>query len=112
MRIVKLTRTLILLIIYKYKPHGYELMKIIRELTGGLLQPGPGTIYPILFLLKSQGLIREIQSNDRRKRYEITEKGIKQLEEFLPKMRKIMENILDLIDYVQEDIEKTKQTQK
>jgi len=109
LRIVKLTRALILLIIYKYRPHGYELMKMIKEISGGLLQPGPGTIYPILFLLKSQGLIQEIRSEDRRKRYEITEEGVKHLEEFLPQMRKMMKNILDLIDYVQKDMEEKKQ---
>lgn len=37
--------------------HGYELIKAIEELTGGVYAPSPGTVYPTLSLLEDEGAI-------------------------------------------------------
>lgn len=79
------------------------LMKIIDELTYGVFKPGLGRIYPLPFLLRQKGLIKEIETNDRKKRYELTEKGIEALKEELPVLRKIL---TDLLKTINEELEK------
>ncbi|OYT39207.1 MAG: PadR family transcriptional regulator [Desulfurococcales archaeon ex4484_58] len=89
----------ILLLIDYYKPHGYELMKRIRIISRNLIKIGPGTIYPLLLILKSQKLIREIrEDNGRKKKYDLTEEGREILRENLPKLRDMLNEILAIID--------------
>lgn len=102
---LKIFVLIILLLIHRYKPHGYMLMKYIQELTHGMVKTGPGKIYPLLFLLKHQGLIRETESDGRRKRYELTEKGIEILRNNLPKLYEILANLLDIVN---EELERLK----
>lgn len=61
--------------------HGYQMMKALREQSGGLYSPGPGSIYPTLQTLEDRGWA---ESNDRdgRKVYRITELGLASLEEW------------------------------
>ena len=37
--------------------HGYVLLRRIREISGGRLEMGPGTLYGVLTRLKKEGLI-------------------------------------------------------
>lgn len=61
---------------------GSELMDLIEERSGGLWRPSPGSIYPLLEWLKDKGYIREAQTGDiNLRRYSLTEKGKKFLEE-------------------------------
>jgi len=102
--LTRISRAVILFIIYKYRPHGYELMKLIARISNGLLTPGPGTIYPLLFLLKKRGLIREVsEEGDRRKRYEVTEQGKEFLREILPSLKGALLNFLDVIEYFEKN---------
>jgi len=102
--LTRISRAVILFIIYKYRPHGYELMKIIARISNGLLTPGPGTIYPLLFLLKKRGLIREVsEEGERRKRYEVTEQGKEFLREVLPSLKGALLNFLDVIEYFEKN---------
>ncbi len=104
MNLTRISRAVILFIIYKYRPHGYELMKLISRISNGLLTPGPGTIYPLLFLLKKRGLIREVSDEgDRRKRYEVTEQGKEFLKEILPSLKGALLNFLDVIEYFEKN---------
>ncbi|MHB1907532.1 MAG: PadR family transcriptional regulator [Nitrososphaerales archaeon] len=63
--------------------HGYEIAQDIEEKTDGAWRPAPGSIYPMLKKLTSQGLIRATQTKTRRgsdtsqRTYEITPKGAK-----------------------------------
>jgi DNA-binding PadR family transcriptional regulator len=88
-------RLLLLLLIDEYKPHGYELMKKLNDFSGGLYKVGPGTIYPALFFLKTRGLIREIRE-ERRKRYELTEKGRMELMRNIRALDRLCSEILAL----------------
>ncbi len=92
----------VLLLIDYYQPHGYELMKIIKNMSHELLRVGSGTIYPLLFLLKTQGLVREVEA-DRRKKYMLTEKGVMVLRENLPRLHGF---INDLEEIVEEELKK------
>ena len=55
--------------------HGYGMMQRIRELSGGRMTMGPGTLYGILTRMNREGLIVFAGEQGRRKNYEITEAG-------------------------------------
>jgi DNA-binding PadR family transcriptional regulator len=69
----------ILLALAEGPRHGYALMQDVEEQTGGLIQPGTGSLYAGLQRLEADGLIREDEGEpgaDRRRRYyAITERG-------------------------------------
>lgn len=61
---------------------GSEIMDLIEEGSRGLWRPSPGSIYPLLEWLKEKGYIREVGSEGASaRRYTLTEKGKKLLEE-------------------------------
>ncbi len=55
--------------------HGYGMMQRIRELSGGRLNMGPGTLYGVLTRMKKDGLIELCAEDVRRKTYAITDSG-------------------------------------
>lgn len=55
--------------------HGYGMMQHIRELSGGRLVMGPGTLYGVLNRMSKEGLIILTGEEGRRKNYAITEAG-------------------------------------
>jgi len=55
--------------------HGYGMMQRIRELSGGRLVMGPGTLYGVLSRMNREGLIVLTGEEGRRKNYAITEAG-------------------------------------
>jgi DNA-binding PadR family transcriptional regulator len=67
----------VLLQLISEKPrHGYELIKAIEEMFGGMYSPSPGIVYPNLNLLEELGYVRsEAAAEGTRKLYTITEEG-------------------------------------
>lgn len=59
--------------------HGYGMMQRIKELSGGRIEMGPGTLYGVLSRMNKEGLIRLTSEEGRRKNYAITETGIQAL---------------------------------
>ena len=55
--------------------HGYGMMQRIRELSGGRLVMGPGTLYGVLSRMNREGLIVLTGEDGRRNNYAITEAG-------------------------------------
>ena len=55
--------------------HGYGMMQRIREISGGRMQMGPGTLYGVLNRMKKEGWIVLESQEDRRKTYSITDAG-------------------------------------
>lgn len=55
--------------------HGYGMMQRIRELSGGRMEMGPGTLYGVLSRMKKEGLIVLTGEEERRKNYAITDAG-------------------------------------
>ncbi len=55
--------------------HGYGMMGRIRELSGGRLVMGPGTLYGVLRRMLKDGWIVFTGEDGRRKNYKITEAG-------------------------------------
>jgi DNA-binding PadR family transcriptional regulator len=54
--------------------HGYELITLLEERSGGRWKPSPGAIYPALGKLEHRGLVTSTKDDDKR-RYELTEEG-------------------------------------
>ncbi|HVR90966.1 MAG TPA: PadR family transcriptional regulator [Novosphingobium sp.] len=61
--------------------HGYQLIKVIEELTGGNYAPSPGVVYPTLSLLLDEGMIEERADETPRKAFAITAEGEVELSE-------------------------------
>ena len=61
--------------------HGYDLIRVIEELTGGAYAPSPGVVYPTLTLLDEMGQIEEQQSEGAKKRFAATDAGRAHLDE-------------------------------
>ncbi len=51
-------RTAILVALREEPGHGYEVMRRLEELSGGLWRPSPGSVYPHLQMLEDEGLVR------------------------------------------------------
>ena len=52
--------------------HGYGMMQRIKELSGGRLAMGPGTLYGVLTRMNKDGWIELTENDGRRKSYTIT----------------------------------------
>lgn len=78
--------------------HGYGIMQNVKELSGGRVDLGPGTLYGAINTLLGKGWIEPVagDGNSRKKEYVITEIGkhiiegeIKRLEELIANGKKI-----------------------
>jgi DNA-binding PadR family transcriptional regulator len=79
--------TLILSSLASGPKHGYALTKDVEELSGVRL--APGTLYEALQRLESQGLIEGLQSEDRRRPYQLTATGAAALRIHLSAQRNV-----------------------
>jgi len=68
-------RLLLLRLIADEPRHGYDLIKLLEERSGGHYSPSPGVIYPALALLADEGLIAEQPGDDQRRRFKLTADG-------------------------------------
>ena len=63
--------------------YGYELIELLKTRSGGVLEFGQSTLYPMLYNLESKGIVksREKEAPNGRKRryYRLTSKGKKKL---------------------------------
>jgi len=55
--------------------HGYGVMQKVEAISGGDVKIGPGTLYGAFSKLEEARLIRMVNEEDRRKSYQLTEKG-------------------------------------
>lgn len=71
-------RFIVLRLISQNDMSGEDISKEIQKRKG--TKPSPGTIYPVLKALSKNGLIKEIKSIGKEKKYTITKEGKKELE--------------------------------
>jgi DNA-binding PadR family transcriptional regulator len=71
---------IILALLAEQPRHGYELIKILEERSGGFYVPSPGVIYPALTYLEETGLA-EVEVSGTKKLYRITENGQTRVDE-------------------------------
>ena len=71
---------LLLALIAERPSHGYDLIKVLEERSGGYYVPSPGMIYPALTYLEEAGHAT-VAPEGTKKQYRISEEGLRQLEE-------------------------------
>ncbi len=61
--------------------YGYEILKEIREISGGHWEPSYGSVYPILYKFEEKGWAERIEREDEpdRKYFELTDAGREEL---------------------------------
>ena len=67
-------RTAILVALRDEPAHGYEVMRRLEELSGGLWRPSPGSVYPHLQMLEDEGLVQSADVEGSRT-YALTDAG-------------------------------------
>jgi DNA-binding PadR family transcriptional regulator len=54
--------------------HGYEVMRRLEEMSGGLWRPSPGSVYPHLQMLEDEGMLQSSEVDGSRT-FALTERG-------------------------------------
>ena len=94
MRYVPMSETMLyILFSLKQERHGYAIMQVVKELTKGRIVLGAGTVYSSIGKLESDGLIKGIREEERRKIYIITSLGREILREETARITEIYQNI-------------------
>ena len=68
-------RAAILALLAEEPMHGYQIIQVISERSGGNWTPSPGSVYPTLQHLEDEGLIEPAPSESGRNVYTLTEAG-------------------------------------
>ena len=76
-------RTAILISLKDEPAHGYEVMRRLEEMSGGLWRPSPGSVYPHLQMLEDEGLVQSSEAEGSRT-YTLTETGRAEAERSAP----------------------------
>jgi DNA-binding PadR family transcriptional regulator len=76
-------RSAILISLREEPAHGYEVMRRLEEMSGGLWRPSPGSVYPQLQMLEDEGLVRSSEVNGSRT-YSLTDTGREEAEKAAP----------------------------
>lgn len=90
-------RYLVLAAIAETPRHGYEIMAVIEERSGGAYRPSPGVIYPTLQLLEELGHVR-VSEREGKKVYAITAAGARDLEDHRDEVTTFYERSEDVWD--------------
>lgn len=85
-------RLIALALIAEQPRHGYEIIKVLEEKTGGWYSPSPGIIYPTLTYLEEAGYVTA-QTEGAKKLYTITDEGRAYLAENRDFVDAVMERI-------------------
>ncbi len=74
--------------------HGYGIMQLTEELSGGRVHLAAGTLYGALNALCAKGWIIQLPAEDesRRKGYRLTEKGLQVLKAEVARLRELADN--------------------
>ncbi len=67
-------RTAALSLLAEQPLHGYQIIQLITERSGGVWRPSPGSVYPALQLLEDEGLVR-VEQVDARRVFHLTDAG-------------------------------------
>jgi DNA-binding PadR family transcriptional regulator len=90
-----LTETVYYILLGLHAPrHGYGVMQLVDEATGGRVNLGPGTLYGALTALTERGWITPVPGTDgdRKKEYVITEAGRRAVREELERLEELLHN--------------------
>ncbi len=82
-------RVIVLKVLNKRPMHGYEVIKEIAEMFGGMYAPSAGMVYPTLQWLEDESLVNSSQEEGGKKIYRINDTGKK----FLAKGQQTLERL-------------------
>lgn len=68
-------RAAILALLAEEPMHGYQIIQVISERSGGNWRPSPGSVYPTLQQLEDEGLIEPAAAESGRRAYTLTDAG-------------------------------------
>jgi DNA-binding PadR family transcriptional regulator len=68
-------RAAILTLLAEEPMHGYQIIQVVAERSGGNWTPSPGSVYPTLQQLEDEGLIEPAESESGRRVFTLTETG-------------------------------------
>lgn len=68
--------------------HGYGIMQVTAQRTGGRVNIGAGTLYALLARFEKEGLIRATREQENRKYYRLTDEGRTVLEDEFDRLRR------------------------
>ncbi len=77
--------------------HGYALMQKVEETSQHTVSIGPGTLYTAFSNLEKEGLIVKVGEENRRKIYQLTEKGRLVLQEHIRRTRILVNYGLEIV---------------
>jgi DNA-binding PadR family transcriptional regulator len=92
-------RLLALWLIAEQPRHGYEIIKVLEEKTGGWYSPSPGVVYPTLTYLEEAGYVTA-QAEGAKKLYTITDDGRVYLEQNRDFVDAVLERLTALAERV------------
>lgn len=93
-RYLPMTETMCyILLSLQQERHGYGIMQHVQQLTAGRITLGAGTIYQSLAKLESDGLIRCVKEEDRKKLYQSTPLGVTILSLETARIRQLYNNL-------------------
>lgn len=78
--------TFYVLVVLTEPLHGYAIMQKVEDISEGNVVIGPGTLYGAFATLEKQGLIAKVKEEERRKYYELSDKGRLVLAEHIRRM--------------------------
>ena len=88
-----MTEAMYYILLALLKPgHGYGMMRRIKELSGGRLEMGPGTLYGVLSRMNREGLIVLTGEDGRRKNYAITNAGKEALLKEYQRLKRLVQD--------------------
>lgn len=76
--------------------HGYDLIREIEDMSGGVYAPSPGVIYPTLTLLADMELIEDLALGSNKKIFQLTEAGKRHLAENAETVAQLAERLSGL----------------
>lgn len=96
-KLLPLSETMHLIMLsLRHPKHGYRIMQVVSQMSGGTVNIAAGTLYGAIDNLKKHGYIELVsEPEERRKVYQVTERGLEILKmenDRLKKMIDIYEN--------------------
>lgn len=95
---IPMTETSFYILLCLRRPnHGYGIVQLVRELTGGEIVLAPGTMYGSLSKMEKDGLIEFVSEEDKRRIYQITPLGSEVLALELKRIERLYRNAKEVI---------------
>lgn len=76
---------------------GVDISRKAAEISRGRIEIGPGTLYTLLAKFESEGMIKEVSRDGRKKYYRITESGRRMLMDEYDRLRLLVEEGRDYL---------------